>query len=196
MIWFLGNFQSWNVSTASLRTTALHCGVVSSRLLSQYKIREELLECPGRGCPCLSCGEGKPLSSWCWDAPCGGARCPVPGLWVCSCTGITEGVSGSAELRLHFCLFYLQQGDLGRRFPVNINIPKGLDSGRFLFFRGGTGTQAHTPPPTDCWMSGRHLEKVVGFDGFVILSLAVGCEQKVEAPASLSCRQGTDPRLS
>lgn len=61
MIWFLGNFQSWNISTASLRTTVSHCGVVSSRLLSQYKIREELLECPGRGCPCLSCGEGEAL---------------------------------------------------------------------------------------------------------------------------------------
>lgn len=58
----------------------------------------------------------------------------------------SEGVSGSAELRLHLGLFYLQQRDLGRGFPVNINIPKGLDSGRFLFFRGGTGTQAHTPP--------------------------------------------------
>lgn len=76
---------------------------------------------------------------------------------------------------------------------MNINIPKELDSGRFLFFRGGAGT--YSPYP-DCWMSGRHLEKSVGFEGFVILSLAVGCEQKVEAPASLSCRQGTDPQLS
>lgn len=73
---------------------------------------------------------------------------------------------------------------------MNLNIPKGLDSGRFLFFRAGTGTCS---PYTDCWMSGRRL----GFDGFVIVSLAVGCEQKVEeAPASLSCRQGPDPELS
>lgn len=97
------------------------------------------LSLPVPSCPV---GRGKPLGSWCWDAPCGGAHCPMPGL----CTGITEGVSGSAELRLHLGLFYLQQRDLGRGFPVNINIPKGLDSGRFLFFRGGTGTQAHTPP--------------------------------------------------
>lgn len=76
---------------------------------------------------------------------------------------------------------------------MNINIPKGLESGRFLFFKGGTGTHS---PHTDCWMSGRHLEKPVGFDGFVILFLAVGCEQEMEAPASLSCRRGTDPQLS
>lgn len=97
------------------------------------------------------------------------------GLWMCSCTGITEGVSGSAELRPHFCLFYLQKRGLGRRFPVNINVPKGLESGRFLSFKGGTDTHS---PHTDCWMSGRHLEMFVGFDGFVILSLALGCEQK------------------
>lgn len=146
----------------------------------------------------LACpvGRGKNLGSWCLDAPCGSVCSPVLGLWVCSCTGVTEGVSRSAELRPHFCLFYLQKRDLGRRFPVSINIPKGLESGIFHFFRGGTGTQAHTPPHMDCWMSGRHLEKFVGFDGLVILSLAVGCEQKLEAPAFLSCRQGTDPQLS
>lgn len=66
MSWFLGYFQSWDISTASVRTTVCHCGVVSSRLLSQCKIREELLKCPGRACPCLfcaqlSCGEGEAL---------------------------------------------------------------------------------------------------------------------------------------
>lgn len=34
------------------------------------------------------------------------------------------------------------------------------------------------------------------FDGFVILSHAVVCEQKMEASASMSCRQGSDLRLS
>lgn len=131
----------------------------------------------------LACpvGRGKSL-----DAPCGSVCCPVPGLCKCSCSGITEAASGSAELSPHFWLFYLQKRDWGRRFPVNINIPKGLDSGRFLFSKGGTGTRS---PHTDCWMSGGHLEKSVGFALFVILSLAVGCEQKMEAPASLSCRQ-------
>jgi len=38
-------------------------------------------------------------------------------------------------------------------------------------------------------MSGRHLNMFVDFDEFVILSLAVVCEQKMEAPASMSCRQ-------
>lgn len=36
----------------------------------------------------------------------------------------------------------------------------------------------------------------IGFDGFVILSHAVVCEQKMEASASMSGRQGSDLRLS
>lgn len=122
----------------------------------------------------LACpvGRGKNLGSWCLDAPCGSVCCPMPELWLCRCSGVTEGVSRSAELR-HFV--YLQKRDLGRRFPENINIPKGLDSGRFLFCKGGTGTHS---PHTDCWMSGRHFERFVSFDGFVVLSLAVGVSRR------------------
>lgn len=90
--------------------------------------------------PVPSCsGRGKNLGFCCLDAPRGSVCCPVPGLWVCSCTGGTEAVSRPAEVRPHFCLFNLQNRDLGRRLSVNINIPFSEEE------------QAHVPPT---WTAG------------------------------------------
>lgn len=197
MSWFLGYFQSWDISTASVRTTVCHCGVVSSRLLSQCEIREELLKCPGRACPCLfcaqlSCGEGEALGLLVLG--CSMRRCSLSRaralhrdhrgcFWICW-----------AETTLRFVLLAAER--FGQRISCEHKHSQGSGFRQIsLFQRRNRHTGTHSPH-TDCWMSGRHLEKVVGFDGFVILSLAVGCEQKLEAPASLSCRRGTDPRLS
>lgn len=117
---------------------------------------------------------------------------------MCSCIREDgEDVSRSAKLRPKFCcLFYLQQRDLCRRFPVNRNFPKGLDSDRFLVEKG-RHTHRHIFSPTRAIIiSRRHLNMFVDFDGFVILALPVVLEQKIEASASMSCRQGSDLRLS